>query len=167
MAKVFVHIEATVAPDGKEAKAAMKPDIKSKILAEMVKAIEGGMPSSVFSTKKSDAPKKDPKAGKGASNAVKVGATAKFKLAPKGKGVNVDLTTRLTYEGIKWPKTSDGSLLAGSKTGGGVDVGKVDAKQILGAVGDICGAALTPSIKTTMSGAKFKKMMGNVGIKVP
>lgn len=163
MAKVYVHIEASVAPDGKDAKAALKPAVKAKIQSAAITAITKGMPEKSYSTKNSDKPKKSKKL----YDAIKATITIKVKIDTKGKGTTVNADWRMEFVAIKWPKTSKGSVLAAASKGGAVGVGGTDAKAIAGAADAILDATAKPVTKKVMSGSSFKKMAGNLGITVP
>jgi hypothetical protein len=161
MAKVYVYIEATVVPDGKDAKDAIKPDVKAKLEKAAAKAIADGVPSKQFSTKDSDKPKT-----KGKPNAVKITATIKIKATPGGSKTKVEAEAKLVFEAIAWPKTTGGSLLGAASQGAGVEEAGDAAKVIADRTGDLLDAILPDLVKSTMSGSKFKKQAEGVGLEI-
>ena len=161
MGKVYVYIEATVAPDGKDAKDAIKPDLKAKLEKAAIKAICDGVPAKQFSAKDSDRPKT-----KGKPNAVKITATIKVTATPAGGKTKVDVSAKLVFEAISWPKTTGGSLLGAASQGAGVEEAGDAAKVIAARGGDLLDAILPDLVKSTMSSAKFRKQADGVGLTI-
>ncbi|MCZ6837146.1 MAG: hypothetical protein O7G85_15330 [Planctomycetota bacterium] len=160
MAKVYVYVEAVINADGPEAKKALTPALKKKLLKSAIKEISAGVPKKLYSAKADKKP-----STKGVYNAIKVQATIKLKITTKGSNLRVDAKISMIFEALKWPKTK-GSLLGSAKKGGGVENAGSGPKLIEGASGDLFYAIAPPMLKKIMTSEKFIKMAGNLKLKI-
>jgi hypothetical protein len=183
MAKVYVHIESVVKPDGKEAKSALKPAIIKQLTTALAKDIKGGVPKKPFTL--TDKPKPKPKPedeakakkkktkakakpkpkGKKLPNALKARATLSLKLvADKGKR-KMFAKVQFTGEALVWPKTS-GFIVATSSGTGNIDqIGPGD-KQVEGAAKDLSYALVPGLTKKSLTSETFKKSAAGAGLEI-
>lgn len=162
MGKVYVHVEATVTPDGAGAKAAITKELKKKLEALAVKYLTAGVPKKGYTTKDSEKPKT-----KGVYNALKADATFKIKAEPKGSKTKVSAGIKVLYEAIKMPKTKPGSLIS-SQSGGTASVENAGSgeKVVESSVDQLLDAMAGDAIAKTLGDAAFKKRAGDFNLDI-
>jgi hypothetical protein len=160
VAKIWVHIEPSVAPDGEEAKTALTRTLKATIEKALVEQVGKALPDEKFTVKPMDMPK----GISGSYNAIKVSPGLKLKVETKGSLMKVGCDLKMVFEAIKTPNVKIGNLLGSGSKGAAAENRGSGERAIASIAGDALDAIVGPLVKQVMAHPRFTSYGKSVGL---
>jgi hypothetical protein len=160
--KIYVFVDASVTPDGKEAKTAVTKDVTKKITEAITSRALGALPDT-YSNKDSDKPKD--KSDNFAANSVRIVADLDLKAETAGSALTVSCKLKVQFEGVKLPKKKGPVMGIASSSANVKNRGTV-ARNLVGFTEEVLDSLVAPLISKIVSNPAYLKYAEGQGLPV-